>query len=73
MVPSYEPPNLTTLNTESLNRFLEQCQHEGLDDRRILHQISEDIKYLITTKLKAIYAQVTLWHKTMIGKIKYQS
>ena len=52
MVLSYELPNLTTLNTESLNGFLEQCQQKGLDDNRVVHQISKDIKYLIRTKLK---------------------
>ena len=52
-VLSYELPNLTTLNTESLDGFLEQCQQKGLDDNRIVHQISEDIKYLIRKKLKS--------------------
>ena len=34
------------------NGFLEQCQQQGLTDDQIIHQISENIKYRIRTKLK---------------------
>ena len=53
MVLSYDIPNLKHLNTESLNGFLDQCQQKVFDDNRIIHQISDEIKYLITTKLKS--------------------
>ena len=52
MIFSASLPNLSTLDTESLNGFLEQCQQQGLTDDQIIHQISENIKYLIRTKLK---------------------
>ena len=37
------------MNTESLTRFLEQCQQKGLHEDQIVHQIIDDI---ISTKLK---------------------
>ena len=52
MIFSATLPNLSILDTESLNEFLEQCQQQGLTDDRMIHQISENIKYLIRTKLK---------------------
>ena len=45
-------PNLSTFDTESHNGLLEQYQQQGLDDNRMVHQISEDVKYLIRIKLK---------------------
>ena len=32
IVLSFNMPNMSTLDTESLNGFLEQCQQQGLDD-----------------------------------------
>ena len=53
MALSSELLNLTSLNTESFTRFLEQCQQKGLCDDQILHLIIDDIKCLIKTKLKS--------------------
>ena len=53
IVLSSSMPNLSTLDTESLNGFLEQCQQQDLDDNRMVLQISEDVRYLIRTKLKS--------------------
>ena len=52
MVLSSEFPNLISLNTESLTRFLEQCQQKGLREDQILLQITDDIRNFINTKLK---------------------
>ena len=53
MILSATLPNLSTLDTESLNGFLEQSQQQGLTDLRMIQQISENVKYLIVTKLKS--------------------
>ena len=66
-------PNLSTLDTESLNGFLEQCQQQGLTDDQIIHQISENIKYLIRTKLKGNPAPGYNIARTMIGNITFTS
>ena len=61
MVLSNELSNLTSFNTESLTRFLEQCQQKGLREDQIKLQIADDIEYLINTKLKSnpipVYSQ----------------
>ena len=58
MLLSSELPNLTTLNTENLNRFLEQCQQKGLDDNQIVHQITLNISS--EQKIKSNPLQTTL-------------
>ena len=70
MVLLSELPNLTTL---SLNKFLEQCQQKGLDDNRIVHQIIEDNKYLIRTKLKSNKTPGYSITQNNDWKIKYPS
>ena len=51
MVLSSELPNLTTLNSDSLTRILELCQQNELSEDQIKLQITDDIKYLISSKL----------------------
>ena len=61
MVIQLNLPLLSTLNTDCLTRFLEQCQHKSLSDVKIINQIIDEQRHLISTKLIYLQSQILDW------------